>query len=331
MVYTGRVLAVGNAAAPGRSRRSTRIRLGRVAAVVLAAIAAMVAWDVFWLPDAAPLSSGPPPVTALMRQRETEAAEAGRKLRHKQRVVPLQEIAPAAVSAVVISEDASFFVHEGIDTAEIEAAINRAMETGKLRGASTITQQLAKNLWLSTERSLTRKLKELLLTRKLEQTLPKKRILWLYLNVVEWGDGVYGIDAGAREHFHTDAAHLSVAQGAMLASMLPAPRTWLPAKRPAALYRRTMTNLANLEVVGKISAAQATAARAELDAFFGHKRPPPQPAGADADEPPPEDEPPPAAPTPSPPSPPSPSAETAPEPAPEPEAPPEEEPEPEGP
>jgi len=313
--------------------------VGRVAAVALAAVAAKVAWDVLWLPDAAPLASGSPPVTALMRQREAEAAEAGKKLRHKQRVVPLQEIAPAAVSAVVISEDASFFVHEGIDTAEIEAAINRAMETGKLRGASTITQQLAKNLWLSTERSLTRKLKELLLTRKLEQTLPKKRILWLYLNVVEWGDGVYGIDAGAREHFHTDAAHLSVAQGAMLASMLPAPRTWLPAKRPAALYRRTMTNLANLEVVGKISAAQAAAARAELDAFFGRKRPPPLPAGADADdEPPPEDEaPPPAAAAPEPASPPTP--ETAPEvppelepgPGPGPEEPPAEESDAEGP
>lgn len=270
-------------------RKRARPRLGRIVAAVLGVVAAKVAWDLATLPSAAPLASGAPPVTALMRQREAEAAEARVKPRRKQHVVSLQEIAPQAISSVVISEDAGFFVHEGIDAQEIEAAIGRAVETGKLRGASTITQQLAKNLWLSTERSLTRKLKELVLTRKLETSLSKKRILWLYLNVVEWGDGVYGIDAGAREHFHTDAAHLTIAQGAMLASMLPAPRTWLPAKRPAALYRRTATNLANLEVVGKISAAQAAAARAELDAWFGHKRPPPQ---QEVDEaPPPEPEP----------------------------------------
>jgi len=310
----GRVTAV---------RKRARLRLGRIVAVLAAALVAKVAWDLVTLPSAEPLASGPPPVTALMRQRDAEAAGAGLKPRRKQHVVGLQEIAPTAVSSVIISEDASFFVHEGIDTAEIEAAVARAMETDKLRGASTITQQLAKNLWLSTERSLTRKLKELVLTRKLESSLPKKRILWLYLNVVEWGDGVYGIDAGAKEHFHTDAAHLTIAQGAMLASMLPAPRTWIPAKHPAALYRRTMTNIANLEVVGKISAAQAAAARAELDAYFGRHRPPPPPAGegAETDEPPPEEPPPPASATP--PSPPEPVAgPPAPEPEPVGEAPP---------
>lgn len=301
-MYIKRVTAVRNHA---------RLRLGRIAAVLVAALAVKVVWDLVTLPSAEPLASGPPPVTALMRQREAEATEAGLKPRHKQRVVGLQEMAPTAISSVILSEDAAFFVHEGIDTAEIEAAVERAMEGGKLRGASTITQQLAKNLWLSTERSFTRKLKELVLTRKLESALPKKRILWLYLNVVEWGDGVYGIDAGAREHFHTDAAHLTIAQGAMLASMLPAPRTWLPAKHPAALYRRTMTNIANLEVVGKISAPQAAAARAELDAYFGKHRPPPAPSGEAADEPPPE-EPPAAVPPPavvSPPPPPSPEPE----------------------
>src|SRR6185295_9746020 len=314
MVHMERVTAV---------RKRARLRLGRIAAALLAALAVKVAWDLITLPPAEPLASGPPPVTALMRQREAEAAGAGLKPRHKQRVVGLQEIAPTAVSSVIISEDAGFFVHEGIDTAEIEAAVARAMETGKLRGASTITQQLAKNLWLSTERSLTRKLKELVLTRKLESTLPKKRILWLYLNVVEWGDGVYGIDAGAKEHFHTDAAHLSIAQGAMLASMLPAPRTWLPAKHPAALYRRTMTNIANLEAVGKISAAQAASARAELDAYFGKHRPPPATGeGAETDEPPPEEVPPP---------PPPPAAAVTPPPPPEPvAAPPAPEPEPVG-
>lgn len=276
-------------------RRKVAIRWRRVAGIALLAAAAWVGIEYWRLPSAEPLLSGPPPPTALMRQREEEAKEAGKPVRLRQQVVPLSEIAPQAVSAVVISEDASFFVHEGIDTREIQVAITRALERGKLRGASTITQQLAKNLWLSTERSLLRKGKELLLTRRLETALPKKRILMLYLNVAEWGDGVYGIQAAAHEHFRTDAAHLSVAQGAMLAAMLPAPRTWLPAKRPASLYRRAAEVIGKLEEVGKISGGQAKAARAELDAFFGKLKPAAEPAAVeeapvDAPEPGPEPE-----------------------------------------
>jgi monofunctional biosynthetic peptidoglycan transglycosylase len=244
--------------------------------VAWAAVAVVAVWMVaeyLALPSAEPLRSGPPPTTALMRQREVEARKTGKPIRRRQQVVALTEIAPVAVSAVVISEDASFFIHEGVDTKEIQKAITDALERGKLRGASTITQQLAKNLWLSTERSPLRKAKELVLTRRLEEALPKKRILTLYLNVAEWGDGVYGIQAAAREHFRTDAAHLTIAQAAMLAGMLPAPRTWLPARRPTMLHRRAARVIGHLEDVGKISPAQAKAARAELDAFFGKPRP----------------------------------------------------------
>src|SRR5262245_2330259 len=152
----GAVAKESKAAKSGRWASRARWWWRAAGALALVAVA-RVAWDVATLPDAAALASGQPPVTALMRQREEEAAAAGKKVRPRQQVVGLQEIAPAAASAVVLSEDASFFVHGGIDTQEIEAAISRALETGRLRGASTITQQLAKNLWLSTERSYTRK------------------------------------------------------------------------------------------------------------------------------------------------------------------------------
>ena len=104
-----------------------------------------------------------------------------------------------------LNEDAAFFQHDGVDRRELQKALADAWEKGELgRGASTVTMQLAKNLWLSTDRSLLRKLKELLLTRRLEDALPKKRILTLYLNVAEWGDGVYGMEAAAREHHGLD-------------------------------------------------------------------------------------------------------------------------------
>lgn len=218
MVYMGRVRGVGKAAA----------------VVALLAIGAKVAWDVVTLPDAGRLASGPPPVTALMRQRDAEAAEAGKKARRKQRVVSLQEIAPTAVSSVVISEDAGFFVHEGIDTVEIEAAVARAMEGGKLRGASTITQQLAKNLFLSGERTPVRKAQELMLTFVLESCLSKQRILEIYLNNVEWGEGLFGAQAAARHYFRIDADRLAPMQAARLAVMLPAPKRF--EKRPGSAY-----------------------------------------------------------------------------------------------
>ncbi|CAM3578723.1 monofunctional biosynthetic peptidoglycan transglycosylase [Corallococcus sp. ZKHCc1 1396] len=233
------------------------------------------------LPDVSPLRTQNPPTTALMAQRAEEARDAGRKPRVRQAWVSLGTVAPHARDAVLISEDARFYKHEGVDWTEVENALEQSVREARMgRGASTLTQQLAKNLYLSTDRSLLRKGKELLLARRLEAHLSKQRILSLYVNVVEWGEGVYGIEAAAREHFGVSARALSVAQGAMLAAMLPAPRRWLPAQRPEALRTRAGVILVRLEREGRISAAQAREAQAELARFFGA---PPTPGfGAEA-------------------------------------------------
>jgi monofunctional glycosyltransferase len=222
------------------------------------------------LPDVSALRTENPRTTALMAQRAEEGDAEGRKPRVRQAWVALGAVAPHVVDAVLISEDARFYRHEGVDWTEVKNCLDQSVREVRLgRGASTLTQQLAKNLYLSTDRSLLRKGKELLLARRLEAQLSKQRILALYLNVVEWGPGVYGIEAAAREHFGVSARSLSVAQGAMLAAMLPAPRRWLPAQRPETLRTRADVILGRLEREGRISGAQAREARVELTRFFG--------------------------------------------------------------
>jgi monofunctional biosynthetic peptidoglycan transglycosylase len=251
-----------------RARRRRVLRW--VGAGLAALLLSYAAISYLLLPDAAPLADRNPPTTALIERRAEEAREKGLKARRRQQWVPLSAIAPTAVAAVIVSEDAAFFTHEGVDVDELEKAIAEAAREGKLgRGASTITQQLAKNLWLSTDRSLLRKAKELVLTRRLEDALTKKRILTLYLNVVEWGDGVYGIEAASREHFGVSASALSPAQGAMLAAMLPAPRRWTPASRSPTLLKRSLRIVDRLESVNRITDVAAALARADIKARLG--------------------------------------------------------------
>jgi monofunctional glycosyltransferase len=251
---------------PSPRRRWPRWVLGGV--VLLGVVTA--AWTFIGLPDAEPLAKENPKTTALIEQRAAEAREAGRKPRRKQTWVSLSAVSKPAVDAVLVSEDASFYLHDGVDAVELARAVGQAVEEGKLgRGASTLTQQLAKNLWLSTDRSLVRKLKELVLAHRLEQALSKQRILTLYLNVVEWGNGVYGIEAAAREHFGVSASRLSVAQGAVLASMLPSPRKRAPSSGSRALWRHAHRVVDSLKTYRRISAAQAEAAHAEVDRLLG--------------------------------------------------------------
>ncbi|MBZ4418078.1 monofunctional biosynthetic peptidoglycan transglycosylase [Myxococcus sp. RHSTA-1-4] len=241
---------------------------------------ALSVYEYVTLPDAEPLAKDNPKTTALIEQRAEEAREAGKKARRRQHWVPLTSISKHAVAAVLVSEDAGFYGHEGVDSSEVRKALEEAWEKRRLgRGASTITQQLAKNLWLSTDRSLLRKAKELILAHRLEEALTKKRILTLYLNVAEWGQGVYGIEAGAREHFGVSASQLTVAQGAILAAMLPAPRKRSPSSGSRALKRRALWIVDQLESVGRITAAEADGARADLDRLLGRK-----PAAEDADD-----------------------------------------------
>ncbi len=245
---------------------------------------------VFWLsveyarlPDVSVLRTEHPRTTALMDQRAEEARAEGKKPRVRQTWVTMSAVAPHALDAVLTSEDARFFRHEGVDWVEVENALEQSVRKARLgRGASTLTQQLAKNLYLSTDRSLLRKAKELLLARRLETHLSKQHILTLYVNVVEWGDGVYGIEAAAREHFGISARALSVAQGAMLAAMLPAPRRWLPAQRPETLRTRASKIVSRLEREGRINAKQARDAQSELARFFDASAAPPSDSVAEA-------------------------------------------------
>jgi len=196
----------------------------------------------YWLvtfPDVARLADTNPPSTALMKIRMLQALDEGRLADPEWIWVPLSQIAPALQLAVVVAEDASFYVHEGFDWEGLREAVMRNLWAGKLaRGGSTITQQLAKNLYLSSEKKLLRKAREALITSALEQHLTKQRILEIYLNVVEWGSDVYGAEAAARHHFDKSAYDLTTDEAALLAAILPAPRQHDPLEITSYLFKR---------------------------------------------------------------------------------------------
>jgi monofunctional biosynthetic peptidoglycan transglycosylase len=181
-----------------------------------------------------------PGKTRLMLQREEEARARGRRLRTLQTWVPLTEVSRHLIHAVLASEDQKFFGHAGVDGEAIEESIGKDLEKRRFaRGGSTITQQLAKNLFFGTRKSLTRKARELVVAWWLEHDLSKVRILTLYLNVIEWGDGVYGCEAASRYWFGKPASELDQAEAASLAAMIPNPRRLNPRVSPARLERAT--------------------------------------------------------------------------------------------
>ena len=194
-------------------------RLAGAAAAVVAVSGAVV-----WLtwPDVAALAKQNPKTTAFI-----EAARA-RGDQVEWRWVAYSHISVELKKAVVVAEDLSFFSHNGFDTHEIQLAAREAVKGKRVRGASTITQQLAKNLWLTPSRSPFRKLREVVLTRQLEGHLSKRRILEIYLNVVQFGPEVYGAEAAAQSFFGIPAADLGADQAAQLAAALPRPSTWHP-------------------------------------------------------------------------------------------------------
>ncbi|HTT71022.1 MAG TPA: monofunctional biosynthetic peptidoglycan transglycosylase [Anaeromyxobacteraceae bacterium] len=230
------------------------------------ALLALVALLFATLPSPLAMARANPRTTALIEQRRVEARRARRPFHPRQVWVPLDRISPRLIEAVLVSEDASFFAHGPFDLAEMSAAARDSLERGRrLRGASTLTQQLAKNLWLGTERSLLRKAKEAVLAVKLERSLTKRRILTLYLNVVEWDEGVFGAEAAAQARFGVHAADLTTAQATLLAAMLPAPRRADLALPPRWLARRARRLVDRLLAEGKIDPAEHAHASAELE------------------------------------------------------------------
>jgi monofunctional biosynthetic peptidoglycan transglycosylase len=165
-----------------------------------------------------------PEVSSLMQQRAAEAASAGKTPAREQTWVPYEKISANLVRAVLAGEDQKFFDHDGFDWEELQKAVEKDWEEKKFhRGASTISQQLAKNLFLSTSKNPLRKIHEALITWEMEHMMTKRRILEIYLNVIEWGDGIYGAEAAARHYFNTSAASLSAEQAAFLSAMVPGP------------------------------------------------------------------------------------------------------------
>ena len=176
------------------------------------------------LPDVAVLQTQNPRTTALMVQRYRQAKNAGKNLIIRQQWVSFERIPRLLRNAVRISEDAGFYHHQGLDFFELKAAIKKNWQQGAyIRGASTITQQLAKNLYLSTDKTITRKIKELLIAKRLERKLDKNRIFQLYLNVIEFGPGVFGVQAASQYFFRKDVSQLNLAEIVRLTAVIPKP------------------------------------------------------------------------------------------------------------
>ena len=176
-----------------------------------------------------PLNLVQPPTTAMMLWRSGQRLFTGKRPVYPRRdIVSHKRISPNLHRAVLAAEDDRFFLHAGFDFAEIEKSVARSKQGGRLRGASTITQQTAKNLFLWEGRSYIRKAMEAYLTLVLELCLSKERILDIYLNLAEWGDGVFGAEMAARTYFRKPASALTRDEAARLAAVLPAPRRWSP-------------------------------------------------------------------------------------------------------
>jgi monofunctional biosynthetic peptidoglycan transglycosylase len=205
-----------------------------MALVLIVSLVVILTW-----PDVAALSRSNPETTAFIERARALGTDV------EWRWVSADAISTDLKKAVLVAEDLSFFKHNGFDTHEIRIAAREAVQGKRVRGASTITQQLAKNLWLSPSRSPDRKLREIALTGQLERHLSKRRILEIYLNVVEFGPGIYGAEAAARRYFDISAADLNPEQAARLAAALPRPSKWHPGVESRG-YERSVSRILTL-------------------------------------------------------------------------------------
>lgn len=177
----------------------------------------------FVYPDIDALKEIRPTPTAFMQYRENEWAQQNRDMKITHKWVSMKNISPNIIKAVLIGEDDGFYHHDGFDVKGMENAIERSIKKGTLAGGSTISQQLSKNLYLSPSKNPVRKIKEAIITWRIEKTLSKRRILEIYLNVAEWGDGIFGIEAAARHYYHKSAKNLTAQEASRLAAVLPNP------------------------------------------------------------------------------------------------------------
>jgi monofunctional biosynthetic peptidoglycan transglycosylase len=210
--------------------------IGRAIAVIFAVAFGILAAIFLTLPDVRPLRTSNPQTTAFMELRAREARARGDEPTRIQQWVPYPRIAPSLKRAVLVAEDSAFWRHDGLDYDQIKESMEVNLARREFaRGASTITQQLAKNLYLSPSKNPLRKLRELLIARRLEAELSKQRILEIYLNVIEWGNGIYGAEAAARSYFRKPASRLTAQEAALLAAAIRSPRVFTPGHPSARL------------------------------------------------------------------------------------------------
>ncbi|HWP81252.1 MAG TPA: monofunctional biosynthetic peptidoglycan transglycosylase [Bacteroidota bacterium] len=192
-----------------------------------------------------------PKVTAFMQEHAERAKRLGKRFTIKQQWVSLREVSTDALNAIVVSEDGSFWSHDGFDWYELKESLLRNLAEGRpARGASTITQQLVKNLFLTSSKNPIRKIREWVLTWKMEKTLSKARILELYINVIEWGEAIYGIEAASQFYFGKSAAELTREEAARLAAVIPSPRRRRPDSGSRYVERRAELILARMAARG---------------------------------------------------------------------------------
>jgi monofunctional glycosyltransferase len=204
-------------------------------------------------PDVKALLKTNPTMTSLMKLRIKQAEKTKKPIKTHMVWKNLDEISPHLVHAVLIAEDDMFYQHQGFDFKEIKEAIRINWEKKRYAyGGSTITQQLARNLYLSPKKNMLRKLKEAIITYRIEKVLPKKRILEIYLNVIEWGRGIYGAEAAAMFYFQVPAADLSADEAVALASILPSPRRWSPSSEKGFMARRRTQLMNRMQRAGYV-------------------------------------------------------------------------------
>jgi monofunctional glycosyltransferase len=219
-----------NSSSPSRGRRRKRDLLLLAVLALVLAIAVLGVW-MAWSPPLGRLREHNPERTALMELRQAQARARGRAYRIAHTWVPLRDISPYLRDAVLAAEDDTFFRHAGLDLEATWYSLRRNLKRGGyVQGGSTLTQQVVKNLYLSPHKSIWRKLKEAMLALELERVLGKRRILEIYLNIAEWGPGVFGAEAAARTYFGTSAAALSLEQAVALVAVLPSPLRHSPVR-----------------------------------------------------------------------------------------------------
>jgi monofunctional biosynthetic peptidoglycan transglycosylase len=214
-------------------------RISSLLAIVVTALAFYIGSSFFY-PDLSDLAKKNPSKSSFMEYREQQWEDGGKKKKIRQKWVPLSRISPYLKKAVLIAEDDKFWAHEGFDFEALQKAVEKDIKAGEFKvGGSTISQQLAKNLYLSPSKNPLRKIREAIITWRMEKALSKKRILELYLNVAEWGDGIFGIEAASRHYYGKPASALGPEEAARLATVLPNPIRYNPRGKSRYVEKRS--------------------------------------------------------------------------------------------